>query len=380
MSLTLRTVTSARLLSAAARTRPFCTGTDDSGGDSKNDLKKLLKKHKLKEKTTPPAPATATNEESQSKPESNAKLNDLLLKLNEKRAASKQNEAIKMTKPNIVLEDDLDPVSMKGVDPEVVVAAHKVSTHLAKDDRVETKRIESDLVKRLRTIAEDTDSNREAMAGGEKGPDLAQMLSTFKVDKGKTAEKVNLTEDQMDFLERRRQLRKAKGVRGGRQEAAAGPAQYDRSKGIFGGEPLGIFPMAEPTTGDGEVVRLETWERCEERYLRLMSTPTPRNYLEEMVDLTEKGIMWQFPIDNEQGIDHDELEPFHEHVFLEHHIEDWCPTTGPVRHFMEVVCVGLQRNPYITVEKKVSHLEWFKNYFQDAEKMEILKISGAMDN
>ena len=111
----------------------------------------------------------------------------------------------------------------------------------------------------------------------------------------------------MDFLERRRQLRKAKGVRGGRQEAAAGPAHYDRSKGIFGGEPLGILPMAEPTTGDGEVVRLETWERCEERYLRLMSTPTPRNYLEEMVDLTEKGIMWQFPIDNKQGIDHDQV-------------------------------------------------------------------------
>ena len=184
MSLTLRAVTSTRLLSAATRTRAFCTGTDDSGGDSKNDLKKLLKKHKLKEKKTSPAPpATESTEESQSKPESNAKLNDLLLKLNEKRDASKQNEAIKMTKPNIVLEDDLDPVSMKGVDPEVVVAAHKVSTHLAKDDRVETKRIESDLVKRLRTIAEDTDSNRDAMAGGEKGPDLAQMLSTFKVSR-----------------------------------------------------------------------------------------------------------------------------------------------------------------------------------------------------
>ena len=181
MSLTLRAVTSARLLAAATRTRAFCSGADDSSGDSKNDLKKLMKKHKLKEEKTPPAPATATNEESQSKPESNAKLNDLLLKLNEKRAASKQNEAIKMTKPNIVLEDDLDPVSVKGVEPDVIVAAHKVSTHLAKDDRVETKRIESDLVKRLRTIAEDTDSNREAMAGGEKGPDLAQMLSTFKV-------------------------------------------------------------------------------------------------------------------------------------------------------------------------------------------------------
>ena len=92
----------------------------------------------------------------------------------------------------------------------------------------------------------------------------------------------------------------------GHQEAAAGPAHYDRSKGIFGGEPLGIFPTADRELS-AEVGRLETWERCEERYLRLMSTPTPRNYLEEMVDLTEKGIMWQFPIDNEQGIDHDEV-------------------------------------------------------------------------
>ena len=75
-----------------------------------------------------------------------------------------------------------------------------------------------------------------------------------------------------------------------------------------------------------------------------------------------------------------QLEPFHEHVFLEHHIEEWCPTAGPVRHFMEVVCVGLQKNPYITVEKKLSHLEWFKNYFNNSEKMEILKISGAIDN
>lgn len=180
MSLTLRAATSSRLFAATTRPRPFCTGVGDSGvGDSKNDLKRLLKKHKLKEKKTPSS--STENELKVETVERNAKLNDLLLKLNEKRASSKQNEAIKMTKPNIMMEDDLDPVSMEGVDPDVVVAAHKVSTHLAKDDRAETKRIESDLVKRLRTIAEDTDSNREAMAGGEKGPDLAQMLSTFKV-------------------------------------------------------------------------------------------------------------------------------------------------------------------------------------------------------
>ena len=121
---------------------------------------------------------------------------------------------------------------------------------------------------------------------------------------------MNLTEDQIEFLERRRQLRKAKGVRGGRHDSPVmGSAVYDRSKGIFGGEPLGIFPTAdqELNPGESEAVRLETWNKCEERYLRLMSTPMPRNYLEEMVDMTEKGIMWQFPIDNEQGIDHDEV-------------------------------------------------------------------------
>ena len=47
---------------------------------------------------------------------------------------------------------------------------------------------------------------------------------------------------------------------------------------------------------------------------------------------------------------------------------------------MEVVCVGLQKNPFISIDKKLSHLDWFKNYFNNSEKMEILKISGAIDN
>ena len=99
-------------------------------------------------------------------------------------------------------------------------------------------------------------------------------------------------------------------MRGGRYDSSEmGTAVYDKSKGIFGGNALGIFPTTDqdPDTGDSETVRLETWMKCEERYLRLLSTPTPRNYLEEMVDMTEKGVMWQFPIDNEQGIDQDEV-------------------------------------------------------------------------
>ena len=74
-----------------------------------------------------------------------------------------------------------------------------------------------------------------------------------------------------------------------------------------------------------------------------------------------------------------QLEPFHQHVFLEHLLEPWCPERGPVRHFMELVCIGLQQNPYITVEKKISHINWFKEYFSEPEKDEILKLAGAVE-
>jgi len=46
---------------------------------------------------------------------------------------------------------------------------------------------------------------------------------------------------------------------------------------------------------------------------------------------------------------------------------------------MELVCVGLQRNPYITLEKKLGHIQWFREYFEDQDKQDILKLSGAIE-
>lgn len=67
---------------------------------------------------------------------------------------------------------------------------------------------------------------------------------------------------------------------------------------------------------------------------------------------------------------------FAEHVFLEKYLEPWCPPKGPVRHFMELVCVGLSKNPYMTVETKKEHIEWYKNYFE--EKKQLLQEVGAI--
>lgn len=34
---------------------------------------------------------------------------------------------------------------------------------------------------------------------------------------------------------------------------------------------------------------------------------------------------------------------------------------------MELVCVGLSKNPYLTVQQKHDHIEWFKKYFMERE-------------
>ena len=36
---------------------------------------------------------------------------------------------------------------------------------------------------------------------------------------------------------------------------------------------------------------------------------------------------------------------------------------------MELVCVGLGRNPYWTVQQKLEHIHWFRSYF--TEKMSV---------
>ena len=48
---------------------------------------------------------------------------------------------------------------------------------------------------------------------------------------------------------------------------------------------------------------LKTWERAKERELAIVTTPNPKNLFEEMITMTEKGILWNFPIDNEQGLE-----------------------------------------------------------------------------
>ncbi|XP_054003360.1 28S ribosomal protein S31, mitochondrial isoform X1 [Hylaeus anthracinus] len=126
---------------------------------------------------------------------------------------------------------------------------------------------------------------------------------------------------------------------------------------------------------------LETWDACQAYEIKVLGTLYPENAFQEMIQWTEEGKIWKFPIDNEQGMEEEQNVHFSEHVFLERHVTDWCPAKGPIRHFMELVCIGLSKNPYMTAQEKYEHIMWYKNYFEDKndllEKLGIGKIVSS---
>lgn len=146
---------------------------------------------------------------------------------------------------------------------------------------------------------------------------------------------------------------------------------------LFGEEPLGIFSKSDITLSQSSDC-LKIWKKLEEKELKLAITHPPANYFEKMALWTEQGKLWRFPINNEQGLEDEEKVDFSEHVFLEQHLEPWCPKKGPIRHFMELVCVGLSKNHYITAQEKKEHILWYRDYFE--QKKDILKATIVQQN
>lgn len=68
-------------------------------------------------------------------------------------------------------------------------------------------------------------------------------------------------------------------------------------------------------------------------------------------------------------MDTEKATSFTEHIFLEEHLDPWCPKKGAVRNFMELVCIGLSKNPFLNVEQKHEHIEWYRNYFDKKRDM-----------
>ncbi|XP_042662097.1 28S ribosomal protein S31, mitochondrial-like isoform X1 [Tyto alba] len=145
---------------------------------------------------------------------------------------------------------------------------------------------------------------------------------------------------------------------------------FDSRRSLKVGRRLNIFTKASKETENGlETVSPPTiWDLEFAKEIAAVTAQPPRNGFEEMIQWTKEGILWEFPIDNEAGMEED--AEFHEHIFLEKHLEDF-PKQGPIRHFMELVICGLSKNPYLSVKQKIEHIEWFQKYFE--EKKEFLQ-------
>jgi len=144
---------------------------------------------------------------------------------------------------------------------------------------------------------------------------------------------------------------------------------------IFGGERLNIFDVEKINEkklqeGTPAAVSYPIYEERKAELIKIALGGLSRNAFEDQIEMTKQGKLWNFPVDNEQDM-HDERKfAFHEHVFLERHLAGRFPATGPVRRFMELVCVGLSKNPFLTVPEKMAHIQWYSDYF--IEKQDIL--------
>ena len=113
--------------------------------------------------------------------------------------------------------------------------------------------------------------------------------------------KKDLTQEQIAFLEKRRRLRQAQQVKD-EEEAHVAIDLFNSQP------PLGIFnkSISEPAESKQQV-EMTMWNKCRERELKILSSSAPKNLLEEMAIKTDQGILWEFPINNEQGIDQDKV-------------------------------------------------------------------------
>ncbi|KYN21725.1 28S ribosomal protein S31, mitochondrial [Trachymyrmex cornetzi] len=143
---------------------------------------------------------------------------------------------------------------------------------------------------------------------------------------------------------------------------------------LWNGKPSDIFESMNAASPN--IPELKTWAALEQRELKTLTTYPPANVFQELILWTEQGKLWKFPIDNEQGMEEEHNVHFSEHVFMERHLKGWCPKSGPIRHFMELVCTGLSKNPYLTVQEKIGHIMWYKEYFES--KQDLLQEVGAI--
>ncbi|XP_061818260.1 small ribosomal subunit protein mS31 isoform X2 [Nerophis lumbriciformis] len=254
-------------------------------------------------------------------------------------------------------EDSVDISSQRQtLAPELVAAASAAASTLP--NRIQA---ESELLKQLRQHEDLTEAQKKGEAH-DLGVILADMKVSVKSQANRRnpqpANEIRFDDDGQGYKHNRGVTSELDGVR--------------RKKVLFSGKKLNIFSLPTDEEKVTETVARPTlWDVDFATQLSSAANQMPQNAFDKMIKWTKEGTLWQYPIDNEACFDEDARVPFHEHVFLEKHLEEGFPQRGPVRHFMELVVVGLSKNPYLTVQQKKEHISWFRDYFN--QNQDVLK-------
>ncbi|XP_054038691.1 28S ribosomal protein S31, mitochondrial [Rissa tridactyla] len=241
----------------------------------------------------------------------------------------------------------------KPLNPELVEAVSAVASSLPHNK----KQTESELLAQLRRHEETTEKQKK---GGT--INIRNVISEMSVKRQSPAERGVRISSRIS-LELDEDGRR---IKPGRLSSQS----FDSRRSLKVGRRLNIFTKASKETENAlKTVSSPTiWDLEFAKEIAAITAQPPRNGFEEMIQWTKEGILWEFPIDNEAGMEDD--AEFHEHIFLEKHLKDF-PKQGPIRHFMELVICGLSKNPYLSVKQKIEHIEWFHKYFE--EKKEFLQ-------
>lgn len=303
------------------------------------------------------------------------KLNDLLksMKKGNEEPITKMSKKIELAQPRQLArkaEQHQQKVSESKENKQLGEKLADAASSVAQSIGGDTKKTESELLNLLRIYNSEADDTSEKKS--KSSVNLNDLISGMKVDRNLPKEdSVNHTD--IDRAQRVKQLIGISPEANQKFKRYKNPVDNYVPISLFSSEPLDIFKNVDTQ----DVVKLPTWDRLYQKSLQMAVTHPPKNIYEQMIIWTEQGKLWKFPIDNEQGMDDEKNVFFAEHVFLEGLIDEWCPSKGPIRHFMELVCVGLSKNPFLTVEEKKDHINWFRQYFY--EKNQLLKEVGAFE-
>ncbi|KAH8381004.1 hypothetical protein KR200_004243, partial [Drosophila serrata] len=297
--------------------------------------------------------------------------------------ATDQLSAADFPRPGDATRRRREAQKQEAASKNVLTAAKNIASMLGTSES-DKKQTESELLAKLlghgsesvpATSGEGQASDATAAPASEKELNLSELIVGMKIDRRQQPQQLEQTRGE---YVRRSLASRATSQSRDRYQQQRPPRHIKReaesftgSVNLYGGEPLGIFKEDAKQLPISKDI-LTTWSHLSQRELSLQAAHPPANYFEQMVLWTDQGKVWRFPIDNEQDwSDEDVNVDFSEHIFLEQHLEGWCPNKGPIRHFMELVCVGLSKNPYVTAQEKKDHILWFRDYFE--AKKDILK-------